>query len=94
MNRPVPSSLFPDTPKDAQRRLLELLRQAPPWRTFQLVGSLNQTVKTLALSGLRQQYPLATAEELRRHLAERLLGSELALQAYGPLIRRGAQGAS
>jgi hypothetical protein len=36
------------------------------------------------LSGLRQRYPQATPEELRR-LADLLLGPELAARAYGPL---------
>jgi hypothetical protein len=50
-----------------------------------MVGQLNQTVRTLALSGLRQRYPEATPQELRRRLADLLLGPDLAARAYGPL---------
>lgn len=77
--------LFSDTRPEAEAVLIGLLRQAPPWRKLHMVGQLNQTVRTLALSGLRQRYPEATPQELRRRLADLLLGSDLAAQAYGPL---------
>ena len=74
-----------DTHRDAERVQIELMRQAPPWRKLHLLGQLNQTVKLMALSGLRQRHPQATEEELRRRLADLLLGAELAAQVYGPL---------
>jgi hypothetical protein len=83
-------SLFPDTRPEAEAVLIGLLRQAPPWRKLQMVGQLNQTVRTLALSGLRQRHPEATPQELRRRLADLLLGPDLAARAYGPL-RENAQ---
>jgi len=46
---------------------------------------MNLTVRTLALSGLRQRYPQASPAELNRHLADILLGPQLAQKAYGPL---------
>lgn len=79
------STLFPDTRPEAEEVLFELLRQAPVWRKLQMVGELNATVRTLALGGLRQRYPQASDEELRRRLASILLGPELADKAYGPL---------
>jgi hypothetical protein len=48
-----------------------------------MVSQLNQTMRTLALSGLRQRHPEATPQELRR-LADLLLGPDLAARAYGP----------
>lgn len=80
------STLFPDTRPEAERVQIELLRQAPPWRKLHMVGQMNQTVCTLALSGLRQRHPQATLEELRRRLADLLLGPELAAHVYGPLV--------
>lgn len=80
------STLFPDTRPEAERVQIELLRQAPPWRKLHMVGQMNQTVRTLALSGLRQRHPQATLEELRRRLADLLLGPELAARLYGPLV--------
>jgi hypothetical protein len=78
-------TLSPDTQPEAEAVLIELLRQAPPWRKLYMVDQLNQTVRTLALSGLRQRHPDATPQELRRRLADLLLGPDLAAQAYGPL---------
>ena len=78
-------TLFPDTRPEAEAVLIKLLRQAPPWRKLHMVGQLNQTVRTLALSGLRQRHPQATDQELRRRLADLLLGPDLAAQVYGPL---------
>ncbi len=79
------STLFSDTRPEAERVQIELLRQAPAWRKLEMVGQLNQTVRTLALSGLRQRHPEATPQELRRRLADLLLGPNLAAQVYGPL---------
>ena len=79
------SVLFSDTRPEAERVQIELLRQAPIWRKLELLGQLNQTARTLALSGLRQRYPQASPQELRRRLADLLLGQELATRVYGPL---------
>jgi hypothetical protein len=76
--------LLSDTQPEAEAVLLHLLRQAPVWRKLQLMGQLNQMARSLALSGLRQQYPQATEAELQRLLADRLLGVELASKVYGP----------
>jgi hypothetical protein len=75
---------LPDTSKAAERVLFELARKAPAWRKLELIGEMRRTVCELALSGLRERYPLASPKELRRRLAEILLGRELALRAYGP----------
>jgi hypothetical protein len=79
------NTLSPDTRPEAELVLIKLLRQAPPWRKLHMVDQLNQTVRTLALSGLRQRHPNATPQELRRRLADLLLGPELAARVYGPL---------
>jgi hypothetical protein len=77
--------LFPDTSPEVEQLQIELLRQAPPWRKLEMVGQLNETARTFALSGLRQRHPQATPQELRRRLADLLLGVELAMLVYGPL---------
>ena len=73
-----------DTRPDAERVQIELMRQAPSWRKLELLGQLTQTVKLLAVSGLRQRYPDATDRELRRRLADLLLGAEMAARVYVP----------
>ena len=79
------SILFPDTRPEAEAVLIRLLRQAPSWRKLEMVDQANQSVKLLALAGLRQRYQHESDEQLYRRLASLLLGSELALKVYGPL---------
>ncbi len=79
------SVLFPDTSPEAEEVLVRLMREAPGWRKMQIVDSLNQTVKLLAIAGLRERYPDEPEELLRRRLADLLLGEELASKVYGPL---------
>ncbi len=84
MNSPL-DVLFSDTSEEARRCLYDLLRRASPSRKLAMLSSLNETVRQLALSGLQKRHPTATPQQLQRYLADRVLGSELALQAYGPL---------
>ncbi|RMF30530.1 MAG: hypothetical protein D6759_11770 [Chloroflexi bacterium] len=77
--------LFPDTRPEAEAVLIEGLRRLPPWRKLEMVGQLNRTMRQLLLIGLRQRYPEASPQELRRRLADLLLGPELAARVYGPL---------
>ena len=65
---------------------LDLLRQASPWRKAHMMGQMYLTMKERALNGLRQRHPEASERELRRRLADLMLGPELAVQVYGPLI--------
>ncbi len=79
-------TLSPDTRPEAERVQIELLRQASAWRKLALVGQLNQTVRLLALEGLKQRYPHATVPELERRLADVWLGPELAARVYGASV--------
>ncbi len=74
-----------DTHPDIERLLIERLRQMPSWRKMALMAEMNRTVRTLALAGLRQRYPDDTPAQLRRRLADLLLGPALAARVYGPL---------
>ena len=77
--------ILSDTSPEAERVLIELMRQTPVWRRLEIVAEMNEAVRLLILSGLRQRHPDATPEELRRRMADILLGPELAARAYGPL---------
>jgi len=55
----------------------------PPWKKLALVDDLNETVKAFAISGLKQRHPDASSEQIRRMLAELMLGAELADRVYG-----------
>ena len=72
-----------DTSAKIEQIQLEHLRQMPAWRKLALVAEMNQTVRTLALAGLRQRYPDEATAHQQRRLADLLLGSELAARAYG-----------
>jgi hypothetical protein len=87
------TALYEDTRPEIERLQIEKMRQAPAWRKLAMVGELNQTVRTLALSGLRQRNPLASPETLRRMLADLLLGGELAARVYGPVPNSGGRSA-
>ena len=74
-----------DTSPETERVLFAMLRDIPPWRKLEMVAQLNQTARDLALAGLRERHPQAAPEELRRRLADIILGPELAARVYGPL---------
>ena len=76
-------AIFNDTSPEVEAIQLNLLRQAPPWRKIELVSQMNETVRTLALAGLRQRHPAAGPALIRRYLADQLLGAELAARVYG-----------
>jgi hypothetical protein len=81
-------TLSPDTPPDIERWQIERPRQMPSWRKMMLMAEMNQTVRTLALAGLRQRHPDDTPAQRRRRLADLLLGPELAARVYGPLVEK------
>jgi len=64
---------------------IQLWRQASPTRKMHMVAQLNACVHMLALAGLRSRYPQASESELRRRLADLLLGEELASKVYGEM---------
>jgi hypothetical protein len=79
-----------DTSPDVQNMQIERLRQMPPWRKMTLMAEMGQTVRTLAMAGLRQRNPDDTPVQRRRRMADLLLGPELAARAYGPLPEKDA----
>ena len=77
------SPLYPDTHPKMEALQIELWRQASPTKKMNMLAQLNESVRTLAMAGLRSQYPQASEAELRRKLADLLLGEELALKVFG-----------
>jgi hypothetical protein len=75
-----------DTHPTAQRVQIDLMRATPVWRKMELLAQLNQAARLFALSGLRRRHPGATEREIRRRLADLVLGTELAERVYGPLV--------
>jgi len=77
LRNPV-ESIFSDTDPKIEAVQLDLFRQSPPWRKLKMVGQLNQTAQTLAMSSLQKCCPQASPVELRCRLADLLLRPELA----------------
>lgn len=78
--------LADDTPLEVEAIQLDMIRRTPVWRRLEIVAELNESVKMMALAGLRGRHPDASPTELRRRLADLYLGEELAERVYGPLI--------
>lgn len=79
------SALFSDTHPKMEALQIELWRGASPTRKMQMLAQVNQSVRILALAGIRSQYPQAGEIELQRRLAGLLLGEEIACRVYGEL---------
>ena len=73
----------PDTSPEAERVLLDLLRQAPAWRKLSMVEDTNRSVKDLLLAGLRQRFTQDPPVVLRRRVANLWLRPELRGAIHG-----------
>ena len=73
-----------DTTPEAEAFLIEGFRRLPAWRKLELVDDLRRTAMALALSGLRERFSNDSSDQLRRRLADLILGPELAAKVYGP----------
>ncbi len=73
-----------DTSPQADAMRLRVLQAMPPTRRLSLALGWSQAVRDLTRSSLRQQHPALPPQAMSRLLADRLLGKELALKAYGP----------
>ena len=77
--------MISDTHPKMEQLRIDLLRELPSWRKLHMVGQMYETMKLLALSGLRQRHPGVSEAELQRRLADLWLGPELAVKVFGPL---------
>jgi hypothetical protein len=74
-----------DTSPAALRRYHELLRARPAHERLAQALSLTRTVRELAIAGIRERHPDASADEIRVRLAVRLYGREQAAKLFGPV---------
>ncbi len=79
------SAFYSDTDPKMEALQIRLLRATPAWRKLEMLAQLNASARLLALSGLRRRHPKAGEKELRRRLADLLLGEELARKVYGEI---------
>jgi len=78
----VVSTLFSDTDPKLEELQLQIIRRMPAWKKLAIVDDLNQTIRSLAISGIKQHHPDATLAEVHRMLAGLMLGEELAIKVY------------
>jgi hypothetical protein len=81
-NRGVNQPLASDTDPAVEQRPVDGWRRLTPAGKLQLVLRMNDTVRQLALAGIRQRYPTASPREQFLRLAQVTLGDELARKAY------------
>ncbi len=63
----------------------KFFREAPAWKKLQVAGDLARWAVDLSRLELERRYPEASPAEIRRRLADKILGPELAARVYGPL---------
>jgi hypothetical protein len=76
-----------DTSPEIEARMSELYAAMTPRQRVTRALSLSQFTRQLARAELRRQYPAASEEELRIRFAQRTLGEELTLAAFGQVYR-------
>ena len=72
----------PDTDEASERYLFDRLRGLPPWRKAEMISAATRAVADLAMAGLRQRHPAASAAELRNRFAALLLGREVSIEMF------------
>ena len=77
------TALSSDTHPKMEALQIEFIRRMPAWKKISIVSDLNETVRTLAISGIKQRNPNATPKQILRILAELELGAELDQKVYG-----------
>lgn len=77
------ASYYSDTHPEIEAMQARALRAMPTWRKAQLLTALVSSSRQLALAGLRQRHPQADPAELRRRLADLVLGEDMASRFYG-----------
>ena len=73
----------PDTSPEAERILIDRLREAGPQRRFEMARNASRTIRQLAWNGLRVRHPEAGEAELRRRYAAMTLGEEATTRVLG-----------
>ena len=72
-----------DTSPAMESLQAELLRAATPFDRMKMLIQINDFARSVALAGLKTRLPHAGEVELRRRLADLLLGASLAQKVYG-----------
>jgi hypothetical protein len=74
--------LFEDTDEATERRLIELTRQMSDDKKLRLLFDQIETGRQLSLAGLKNRYPWASQEELKKRYAALVLDRETVMKIY------------
>jgi hypothetical protein len=72
-----------DTSPEAWQVWLDLVRKMTPAERLQRTLELSNTVRELAIAGIREQHPNASEREIFLLFAQRQLGDDLFQKVYG-----------
>ena len=72
-----------DTDPGTERVLIELTRAMPDWKKFRQIAALGDGCRRLAMVGLRERYPNATDEEVKKRFAALVLDRETVIKMFG-----------
>ena len=78
-----------DTPRDIEQRQIEGWRRMTPTQKADLIVTMSQAVRDMALAGIRDRYPDGSPREHFLRLAILTLGRDLAGRAYPEIERLG-----
>jgi hypothetical protein len=79
-------SMNADTSPSIEKIQFKLFREAPASRKVEMAGEMWKAMLLFVRSDLETMHPDASAAEIQRLMADRILGPELAAKAYGPLF--------
>lgn len=71
---------------------MKIFRRMTPAQKVQIVEQASRTAYRLAMTGLRERFPLAGEEELRYRYVSLVHGEDLARLAYGDLTDAAGRG--
>ena len=81
--------LADDTPLEIEQRQIDGWRRMSDLEKAQLIASLSNTVRDMAMAGIRDRHPGASPREHFLRFAILTLGPELARAAYPEIDRLG-----
>ena len=63
--------------------MIEIARATPDWKKIEQVCALSDMARALTMAGLRERYPNASEDELKKRYAALVLDRETVIEAYG-----------
>lgn len=75
--------LSADTTTQVQRKHYEMMRRLTPEQKLSMAFALTDATREMVLADLKQRYPQASEEEIRRRFIARVLSRQDVIRAYG-----------